>query len=145
MRSQLERNARAELNRPLPELRVGRVVVSGGSRNDSGAAGPDTIAGNVEVRVIQTVQSVEADLKIPRFVRQREFEILAQREIDILDARRPQDVAAGSSEMTWGRNSPGRIRAAYREVCSVQQSRAGIKPIIDALVRDVRVADQVRI
>ncbi len=142
---ELEREPCAELNRALPELRVGRVVVAGSRSYDSGAAVPDTVAWNVEIRVIQTIQSIEANLKISSFVRQRELEVLAKREIDVLDAGCLQNVAAGIAEMTRRRNRPCRIGAAYREVRPVKQSRAGVKPIIDVLVRDVRVTDQVRI
>src|SRR5579863_635292 len=89
----LEGNSDAELDDTLPKAVVRGVVVVRRGSYYAGTAGADTGVGCREIRVIQTVQSVEADLEISGFTRDWEFEILAEREIDIFDAGSAQDVS----------------------------------------------------
>jgi hypothetical protein len=66
---ELERQTCAELDDTLPEAVIGGVVVAGSPSYDASTASSEIVARVIEVRVIQTVQSVEANLKVSSLVR----------------------------------------------------------------------------
>ena len=127
----------------MSEAIVGRVVVAGSTSNDSSAARPEARPRKVEVRVIQTVQGIETDLEIAGFTRQRYSEVLAKREIDVLNSRALENIAARVSIMAWSWNGPSRIGAADREIRAIKQCCTGVVPTAYRLIGDMRVSDHV--
>src|ERR1700722_12597801 len=89
----------------------------------------DVVVGQAEVRVIEEVKELRAELEALRFT---DRDVLEQREVPFLERRRGHDVAAGVSELPRLR---GRVQLL---------KRFHVEPLLNRAWSGIWIADQVR-